>query len=90
VYLHTEAGAIRAIQKADLTYQVVIVTTPGFLPGYVTNQSPIAGTQEPPRFLVTIDVEQEPATTTTTTTTSIPSSTGATGPTGPTGVSGIG
>jgi serine/threonine-protein kinase len=85
--VRTENGAIRVIQRAGLAYQVVPVTTQGYLPGYVTSQSPSPGTPESPGSIVTIDVEQEPATTTTTTTTTIA---GPTGTTGPTGVSGIG
>ena len=92
VVLKTETAAIRAIQNAQLTYQVDYVTTSGYLPGYVTAQSPSAGTQESPGYQVTIDVEQQTTTTTapttTTTTTSIPGVSGASGPSGPSGGSG--
>jgi serine/threonine-protein kinase len=69
VVLHTQAGAIRAIQNAHLNYQIVPVIKQGYLPGYVTDQLPAPGTQVSPHSTVTIDVEEEPATTTTSTTT---------------------
>ena len=64
----TENAAIRAIKAAHLTPMVIGVVTPGFQAGYVTSQSVAAGTQLKPHTVVTIYVEQAPATTTTTTT----------------------
>jgi len=91
VVLRTEAGAERAIQRANLRYLVVFVTTPGYLPGYVTSQLPAAGTQVSPHSTVTIDVEQEPATTTTSTTTTTTSTTTTTTTTPAiSGITGIG
>ena len=68
--LKTQNEAIRAIQKANLTYSIVPVTTQGYQPGYVTSQSPSPGAPESPGSVVTIYVEQFPTTTTTTTSTS--------------------
>jgi len=73
---------------------VIDVATPGFQPGFVTSQTPSAGTQLTPGSTVTIFVEQSTSTTTTTSTTSTTTTTttpggptGVTGPTGPTGTS---
>jgi serine/threonine-protein kinase len=87
--LKTENEAIRAIKNADLNYSIVLVTTPGYLPNYVTNQSPGPLTPVSPQQVVTIYVEQAPPTTTTTTTTTSTTTTTTTTPS-ISGISGIG
>ena len=85
------AKAEQLITSAGLTYSITYTQNPAYVPGYVTNQSPSAGTQEGPGQVVYITVRQETTTTTTaptTTTTSIPGASGASGPTGPSGGSG--
>jgi serine/threonine-protein kinase len=68
--LMTQAQAIAAINSAGLTYKVIYVTTAGYEAGYVTSQSPSAGTPVTPNSVVTIYVEETAPTTTTSTTTS--------------------
>ena len=87
--LKTKNEAIRAIQNADLNYTIVPTTQVGYLPNYVTSQSPGPGTPVSPHTVVTIYVEQAPATTTTTTTTTSTTTTTTTIPQ-ISGISGIG
>ncbi|MGO9560978.1 MAG: Stk1 family PASTA domain-containing Ser/Thr kinase [Acidimicrobiales bacterium] len=82
---HTEAYAKAAIHAAGLTWSVQFVVNPAFSPGYVSSQSPPAGTEEPKGFTVTIYVVQATSPTTTTlppttsTTSGVTTTTGAGG-----------
>lgn len=66
VVLRRQAVAESIVTAANLTPAISFVTTPGFMPGNVVSQAPIAGTEVPPGSVVTIDVEQSSASTTTT------------------------
>jgi len=80
VILDTESQAIKALTALHLKVDPMIVTTAGYLPGYVTSQSPSAGTQVTPESTVIIYVEQTPSTTTTTSTSSTTTTTTTTPP----------
>jgi serine/threonine-protein kinase len=65
----TMHSAIAAIDAAHLRPSIVPVDTPGYLPGYVTDQSPAPGSQVKRDTPVVIYVEENSSTTTSSTTT---------------------
>jgi serine/threonine-protein kinase len=75
----TMQSAITAIDAAHLKPSIVPVDTQGWMPGYVTQQSPAFGSQVKRDTPVVIYVEQNGSTTTSSTTTTTPSISGISG-----------